>query len=132
MKQYTAHCIDGGIFCRDVKVTVDERLEHMPYAQAGIINHVDKVNADGRYYRVPGHTLISYETVAATLNYDGILTINCLCSVTTRNHVAAFLKQFCPNVSYYDAKRAFNGNYSIDVTTFDGIDNDTGEIISIA
>jgi len=131
MKKYTAHCIDGGIFERDVIVTVDEKLEHMPYAQAGIINHVDKIDANGRYYKVPGKTLISYETVAATLTYDGILTIDCLCSVSTRKHVSAFLKQFCPAYHYYDAKAALNGGYSIDITTGAHIDNETGEITNI-
>lgn len=130
MKQYTAHCIDGGIFCRDVKVTVDERLERMPSAQAGIINHVDTFDADGHYKRVPGKTLVSYETVAATLTADGILTIDCLCSVTTRKHVSAFLKQFCPAYSYYDAKAAFNGGYMIDVTTGAHISIETGEILN--
>ena len=130
MTSYKARCIDGGIYERTVTVTVDRRLETMPSAQAGIIYHIDDTDANGRYFRRPGVTLISYETAAATLSYDGILTVDCLCSVTTRRHVSAFLREYCPGITYQDAKAAHAGGYSIDITTGDHIDLKTGEIIS--
>ena len=130
MTSYKARCIDGGIYERTVRVTVDRRLKTMPSAQAGIIDHIDDIDANGRYYKRPGITLISYETPAATLSYDGILTISCLCSATTRRHVSAFLREYCPGITYQDAKAAHAGGYSIDITTGDHIDITTGEIIS--
>lgn len=35
MKKYIAHEVNGGIFCRNIPVTVSRRLGGMPYAQAG-------------------------------------------------------------------------------------------------
>ena len=121
---YNARCLNG-IFERIERVYVDRRLLYMPAAQAGIINHVDTFNGPR-----PGYTLMSYATPAATLSDTGILTVDCLCSASTRRHVSAFLKEFCPHISYYDAKAAYNGGYSIDVNTGDHIDNTTGEVLS--
>lgn len=128
MTTYKARCIDG-YYERIRTVTVDARLKHMPYAQAGIINHVDAYDGHRFTGRIPGHTLISYDTIAATLTASGTLTISCLCSVSTRKHVSAFLREYCPGITYQDAKAAYSGNYSININTGDHIDNDTGEIL---
>ena len=37
MYTYTAHCMNG-VFQRDKRVTVDERMQNAPYAQAGWCN----------------------------------------------------------------------------------------------
>lgn len=44
MKNYMAHEIKGGVFCRTIQVTVSRRLGGTPYAQAGWI---DTVQQDG-------------------------------------------------------------------------------------
>lgn len=129
MTTYKARCING--YYESIRtVTVDRRLATMPSAQAGIIDHVDIYDGKRFICHVPGHTLISYDTIAATLTASGTLTISCLCSVSTRKHVSAFLREYCPEISYQDAKAAYNGNYSIDINTGDHIDTDTGEILN--
>ena len=130
MTTYKARCING--YRETIRtVTVDRRLSAMPSAQAGIIDHVDTYDNAHHYRgRIPGHTLISYDTIAATLTADGILTVSCLCSVSTRKHVSAFLREFCPSICYQDAKAALNGNYSINIYTGDHIAHDTGEILN--
>ena len=118
MKKFVAHEING-YWAQDVDVWVDRRLTAMPYAQAGVILR------DGKAI------LMSYSTEAATLDtVDGWLSIDCLCSATTRRHVSAFLREYCPGVSYYDAKAAFNGKYAINVYTGDHMDRKTGEILN--
>lgn len=128
---YKARCIYGGMFERIIPVTVDRRLQTMPAAQAGIIDGIimyDQITH--RAHKAPGVTLMSYATPAATLTAGGILTIDCLCSASTRRHVSAFLREFAPAISYQDAKAAHIGGYSIDITTGDHIDRETGEIIN--
>lgn len=118
MKKFVAHEING-YWARDIDVWVDRKLSTMPYAQAGVVLR------DGKA------VLMSYSTEAATLNtVEGWLTIDCMCSATTRRHVSAFLKEYCPAVSYYDAKAAFNGKYAINVYTGDHMDRETGEILN--
>ena len=129
MISYKARCTNG-VYEHVVTVWVDRRLARMPYAQAGVIEHVDTIDVNGRYKRIDGYTLISYETVAATLTTTGILEISCLCSVSTRNHVTAFLREFYPNIGYYEAKAAFYGNYAIDINTGNHINLATGEILN--
>ena len=129
MTNYKARCINGYYETIET-VTVDRRLAAMPTAQAGILDHVDAINARGRYEKRAGMTLMSYATPAATLTADGILTVSCLCSASTRRHVSAFLREFAPAISYQDAKAAYNGGYSIDIENGDHIDNETGEILN--
>lgn len=131
MTQYKARCIDG--YYEHIRtVIVDRRLSNMPSAQAGIVNHIDAIDANGRYEKRPGYTLMSYATPAAILTASGLLTVDCLCSTTTRRHVSAFLRELCPGISYQDAKAAYEGGYSIDINTGDHMDNRTGEIINAA
>lgn len=118
MMKFVAHEING-CWAGDIDVWVDHRLETMPYAQAGVILRNGKV------------ILMSYSTEAATLDtIEGWLTIDCLCSATTRRHVSAFLREYCPAVSYYDAKAAFAGGYAINVYTGEQMDRATGEILN--
>lgn len=129
---YKARCIDGGIYEYIREITVDRKLSAMPYAQAGIIDHIDGTDARGRYQRREGWTLMSYATPAATLTAAGLLTVDCLCSNSTRRHVSAFLREFAPGVSYQQAKAAHLGGYSIDIHTGDHVNTETGEIIEEA
>lgn len=96
MTTYKARCIDGGIYEYIRIVTVDHRLQTMPSAQAGVIDHIDGTDARGRYQRREGWTLMSYATPAATLTASGLLTVDCLCSTSTRRHVSAFLREYAP------------------------------------
>ena len=126
---YKARCIDGGIYKYIRTVTVDRRLQTMPSAQAGILDHIDGTDASGRYQRREGWTLMSYATPAATLTASGLLTVDCLCSASTRRHVSAFLREYAPGITYQAAKAAHLGGYSIDIHTGDHINTETGEII---
>lgn len=87
---------------------VTKKLKSKPYAQCcvNIIN--DKAIE-----------LVSYETVAATIDADGWLTISCLCSNTTRTHVSKFLEEYCPNVPYKMARRIYEKGMSVNVDTGD-------------
>lgn len=129
MTTYKARCIDGGIYEYIQTVTVDHRLQTMPSAQAGILDHIDGTDAHGRYQRREGWTLMSYATPAATLTASGMLTVDCLCSASTRRHVSAFLREYAPGITYQAAKAAHMGGYSIDIHTGDHINTETGEII---
>ena len=82
----------------------DRALDRMPYAQAG----VNLVNGS--------IVLWSYETLAAEI-HGKALYVTCLCSVSTRKHVSAFLKEYAPRLSYYDAKRAFQAGRPVDIET---------------
>jgi len=102
MKKYTVR--ENEFSARVHTVICDRALDRMPYAQAG-------VNARGGAV-----ILVSYDTVAADIE-NGFLTVSCLCSVTTRKHVSAFLKEYAPRLSYCDAKRAFQASKPINIET---------------
>lgn len=106
MTSYKCNRYYGDIFERQAIVQVDKRLASMPAAQAGIIEREDG-----------SILLISYATVAADIDKDGNLTISCLCSATTRKHVSAFLKEYCPGISYQTAKALFADEKSMNVYT---------------
>lgn len=90
----------NGYYAYERNVYIDKCLSKMPYAQAGVVIH-DNGQID----------LMSYDTLAASIDKDGYLTVDCLCSVTTRKHVSAFLSEYAPNVGYYTAKQLhFSGD----------------------
>ena len=102
MKKYSIH--ENEFSARKITVICDRALDRLPYAQAG-------VNVNGKSV-----ILVSYNTVAADIE-KGFLTVSCLCSNTTRRHVSAFLKEYAPRLSYYDAKRAFLAGKPINIET---------------
>ena len=104
MKQYVAHC-QAGYYQYDRTVFVNEKLDHMPYAQAGII------------YK-PGNVimLVSYETIVCEIN-DGWLHCYGTFSQTTAKHIGAFMKQFGNGLSYHNAKRCYENNEELNIYT---------------
>lgn len=104
MYHYKARCMYG-YYEKYIDVYTDKRLENMPYAQAGV-----------NIYDIVGSTrydLISYETLVLTLCNNAIkLYINPAYSRSTGKHVSAFLKEYAPELSYYDLKEAYiNGKF---------------------
>lgn len=87
----------------------DRALKYMPYAQAGVVEDGNQI------------ALISYTTTVIVLWTDeqGNRMLDCTgtYSATTRKHIGAFLKEFCPWIHYQDAKRAYEGEYSLNVDT---------------
>ena len=103
MATYTANC-SSGIYCYTRSVTVDKKLERMPYAQAGI-NFISG-----------GSQLVSYETIVCEI-VNGWLHCYGTFSATTRKHIGAYLKEVAPQVSYYTAKRCYLDDVEINVET---------------
>ena len=78
-------------------VTYNRSLKYKPYAQAGVVLDDKDV------------TLVSYESPIIRLHCDAIEFFNTApnCSRTTISHVSAFLKEYAPNISYYQVKKAY-------------------------
>ena len=90
---------------REQTMIVDRNLSAMPTAKAGVgICH-------------DGTRLISYGTVIINITPDGWLTCTGTYSPTTRKHISAFIREYAPRLSYYDAKRAYEGHHKININT---------------
>ena len=89
-----------------------KKLTKMPYANAHI-----EIDENGNTY------LYSYVTLVAELTNDGWLTVFGLYSMTTRRHISAFMNEYTDRLDYYDAKKAYDGGYSMNV--------ETGEIVEL-
>ena len=110
MKNYVAH-EQYGVFCYHNYVSCTKALKYMPYAQAGV-NLYD----DGTI------VLISYTTEVIRIEKN-VLTCTGLYSMTTRKHISAFLREYCPQFSFYDIKAIANTNKGINV--------ETGELVEV-
>lgn len=99
---YTKNILDG--YYRKT-VTYDKALKYCPRGSAGIIK-----NSHGIH-------LVSYTTRVISITPDGWLDCTGTYSATTRKHIGAFLKEYAPSLCYYDVKRAFIGNYEININT---------------
>ena len=93
------------------------KLSAMPYAQAHVETDEEMC-----------HTLFSYVTRVAELDNDGWLTIFGLYSMTTRKHISAFLREYCPMVDYQTAKHIYNDGYRINVMTGEVVPVVDGEL----
>ena len=81
-----------------------KRLNNHKYAQC----HVE--------YNNYGISLWSYSTEVIMVRYDNfkiVMTCSGLYSMTTRRHISWFLEEYFPSISYYDIKKAVQGNYSL-------------------
>lgn len=105
MASYIANC-SAGYYGWKRRVQVTKRLEHMPAAQAGVI----KAYADNK----EAVFLVSYETIVAEIE-DNWLHVYGLFSNTTRRHIGAFLKEYAPRLSYYDAKACVQNDWEINI-----------------
>lgn len=82
------------------------KLTAMPYAQA--------------YVEMDDHgtlVLVSYVTPVAVLTVDGWLKVLGLHSMTTRKHISAFCREYCGAIDYQSARKAYEGNYRINIGT---------------
>lgn len=104
MTSYKAH-ERIGYFERESVQTVSKRLEKMPYAQAGVI-----FDANGTH-------LISYTTLVCTIDTEGWLSCTGTYSQTTRKHISAFMREFAPWLSYYDAKACYEQGHKLNIRT---------------
>lgn len=95
--------VNDGYFAKTV--TYDKNLAFCPYGSCGIVKNSNGIN------------LISYTTVVCTIDNMGFLTCTGTYSNTTRKHINAFLKEYAPRLSYYDAKKAYEDRYAINIFT---------------
>lgn len=103
MTTYTAKCSsDYHTYTRFV--TVDKKLDNMPYAQAGILKKGDDVQ------------LVSYETIVCEI-VGGWLHCYGTFSASTRRHIGAFMKEVAPQLCYYDAKRCYTDDVEMNIYT---------------
>ena len=99
---YTKKIVDGYV---KKTVTYDERLKYCPYGSAGVV-----FNANGIH-------LVSYTTTVCSIDNNGFLSCTGTYSSTTRKHIGAFLKEYAPNLSYQDVKKAYLESYAINIHT---------------
>ena len=104
MTSYVAH-ERMGYFERESIQTVSKRLERMPYAQAGVI-----FDANGTH-------LISYTTLVCTIDPNGWLSCTGTYSQTTRRHISAFMREFAPHLSYFNAKECYTKGHELNIHT---------------
>ena len=95
--------VNDGYFTKTVNY--EKNLAYCPYGSAGII-----FNDNGTH-------LISYTTTVCSIDKNGFLSCTGTYSATTRKHIAAFLKEYAPNMCYHDAKKAYENNYAINIYT---------------
>lgn len=117
MKTYKARCVYG-YYEQNKMVSVDKRLEYCPNGQCGVRFGQYVTNSDLVVNTVE---LISYESRILVLHRERrLLVIDGDCinatatySATTRKHVAAFLKEYVANITYYDIKTALKHGESV-------------------
>ena len=105
MEIYKAKCGDGYYFTQKT-VFVDKRLRDMSYAQCGV-----KIDEHGAI------TFISYDTKVIIIDPLGWMTCTGTYSQTTRKQIGFFLKEYAPNVGYYDAKRCYENHETVNIYT---------------
>ena len=111
MVKYKARLVSG-YYEKVVEVMVDKRLTEMPKAQCGV-----------RFDKHGGITFVSYDTEVITIDPMGWLTCTGTYSATTRRQIGRFLKEYAPKLSYYDAKRCYENNETMNIHT--------GEIVKL-
>ena len=80
-----------------------EKFEGHGAAQAGVITDGDN------------HGLVSYQTLVATIDYDGWLTVTGLYSTTTRKHLGWFMQKY--GADYHKAKYCVENHVKYNVRT---------------
>ena len=82
------------------------KLKNHPYAQCSV-----RVQIDG--------TLVftSYNTDVIYIDKDGWLSVSGLYSVTTRKQIGYFLKEYVPQLDYYDIKWLYYSDLMMNIHT---------------
>lgn len=97
-------CRDGYYYVKNVYR--DRPLKYRPCGQCGILENDETI------------ALQSYTTTVLVLNkMTGWLYCTGLYSNTTRRHIGLWLKEVCPNVSYYTIKKCYNDGMIYNVYT---------------
>ena len=109
MTSYIAH-EQIGYFYKESRQYVDKRLAYQPCAQAGVV--IDN----------KGIHLISYTTLVCTIDPNGWLSCTGTYSATTRRHIGNFLKEYAPNMNYYNAKACYENSHKINIHTGEIVD----------
>ena len=95
-----------GYYEKVVEVHVDAKLKSMPYAQCGV-----RFDVHGAI------TFVSYSTEVITIDPQGWLTCTGTYSNTTRRQIGKFLSEYAPNLSYYDVKKCYEANKTMNIYT---------------
>ena len=82
------------------------KLKNHPYAQCSV-----SVRNDGAVF------FTSYNTVVIDIDKDGWLHVSGLYSATTRKQIGYFLKEYVPQLDYYDIKRLYYSKLMINIYT---------------
>ena len=82
------------------------KLKNHPYAQCSV-----RVLLDGSV------VFTSYNTDVIYIDKDGWLYVSGLYSATTRKQIGYFLKEYVPQLNYYDIKCAYYSNHMINIHT---------------
>ena len=82
------------------------KLKNHPYAQCSV-----HVLLDGSV------VFTSYNTDVIYIDKDGWLYVSGLYSATTRKQIGYFLKEYVPQLNYYDIKRLYYSNLKINIHT---------------
>ena len=82
------------------------KLKNHPYSNCSI-----RVLTDGSV------VFTSYNTDVIYIDKDGWLYVSGLYSVTTRKQIGYFLKEYVPQLSYYDIKCLYYSNHMINIHT---------------
>lgn len=99
---YNKNIVDG-YYCKSV--TYGKRLAYCPYGSAGVNSYNGCIH------------LISYTTRVISIDREGWMECTGTYSATTRKHIGAFLREYAPQLNYYDAKRAATENIQINIRT---------------
>ena len=82
------------------------KLKNHPYAQCLVREQID------------GSVVFkSYNTDVIYIDKDGWLYVSGLYSATTRKQIGYFLKEYVPQLSYYDIKCLYYSNHMININT---------------
>ena len=82
------------------------KLKNHPYAQCSV-----RVYLDGSV------VFTSYNTDVIYIDKSGWLSVSGLYSATTRKQIGYFLKEYVPQLSYYDIKCLYYSNHMINIHT---------------
>ena len=82
------------------------KLKNHPYAQCSV-----RVHLDGSI------VFTSYSTVVIYINKDGWLYVTGLYSATTRKQIGWFLKEYVPQLDYYDIKWLYYSDLTMNIHT---------------
>lgn len=99
---YTKKVLDGYYY---TTVTYDKRLQHCPYGSCGVVFTNNAIH------------LVSYTTVVCSIDNNGFLSCTGTYSATTKKHIGAFLKEYAPNLNYYNAKHCYENNVAMNIHT---------------